>query len=98
MYVRLAAALASAVVLAGCDVVPVEGVQRSDSALERTCLGSVAASLKLDRDSLSATGVQSLPEGDFVTVATSDGSVRCYTDLSGKVVSIQHVAPPPPVS
>jgi hypothetical protein len=99
MVVRFAA-VASVLILSACEAVVVEGSAPSpaSSLVARTCLGSVAASLDLDRKTLAATGVQSLPEGDMVTVSTADGQVRCYTDLSGKVVSIQHASAPPPAA
>lgn len=88
-------------ILAGCEVSPVDGgdaaaVARANAALGRTCIGSVAASLKVERKGLSAVGFRSLPEGDEVTVRLSEAEVaRCYTDLSGKVASIQRVAVTP---
>jgi hypothetical protein len=89
------AIVASVLVLSACEAVTVEGASPAESVTARTCLGSVAASLDLDRKTLTATAVQSLPEGDMVSIATADGQVRCYTDLTGKVVSIQHAPAPP---
>jgi hypothetical protein len=93
-------------ILAGCEVTPVAGgsdaaaVARANAALARTCIGTTAASLKLERKGLTAIRVRSLPEGDKVTVRLSEAEVaRCYTDLSGKVVALQRVpmaVPPAP--
>lgn len=91
--------LASVFVLSACEAVVVEGsASPADGLVARTCLGSVAASLDLDRKTLTAKSVQSLPEGDMVLVGTADGEVRCYTDLTGKVVSIKQAPPPPPTA
>jgi hypothetical protein len=83
--------------LAACEVSPVDGgdaaaVARANAALGRTCIGSVAASLKVERKGLAAIGFRSLPEGDEVTVRLSETEVaRCDTDLDGKVAAIQRV-------
>src|SRR5690606_14624333 len=94
MVLRLVVPVLCLPLLAGCDVTAVDGGSadaqaqaRANAALARTCISTTAASLKLDRSTLSAVGVRSLPEGDEVTVRLSPAEVaRCYTDLSGKVI------------
>lgn len=91
MSYRPVALLGLAAVVA-CDTVPVEEGARRTDALARLCINSVAASLKIDRGTVAATGSRSMPEGDEVSVITPDGSLKCYVGLDGKVFAIRRVA------
>lgn len=98
MLLRPIGAMLLLALLVACEAVPVEDGDRREQAVARVCMNAVAASLKIDRATLTSASVRSLPEGDQATVQTPDGAVRCYTDLSGQVTSIVRVASPPPAA